>query len=256
MSNIYINNSDIYQVNAEREVSVILNRFNADYIYECINNALYAKNTTPFIMYNPNLVRSLEDNFNILLRDYPDDRANILENREELYNELIHYLCPKFNLSFNDNSEVDLYSAAYYLYDLLVGNYLKLLTKFYAKFILKEKNNLYKSLNLDKFKKTTNINYGKKIIKDNVISAILINTSYILDQISTFHFDFETIINTIYDDPNISNFITSIFYDEDCFYNFYINDIHNENIKSNIITEIRLIIQNELLPTVNVAINQ
>lgn len=244
MSNQYISNSDIYQVNAERDISVILSRFDTNYIFDCINNALLAKNNAQFIMPNPNLVRSLEDTFITLKQMYPDDIENIISCREETYNEIINYLCSRFNLSFNDNDEIDLYSAAYYLYEFLVSNYLSQLTKFFSKFILQEKSNLYKSFNLEKFKKTTNINYGKKYFKDNNMHIIILQIPYIIDQLMSFNFDFETIINMVYDDSNIANFITSIFYDDEYFYNFYKQDINNDFIKPNIITNIRLLIQN------------
>ena len=243
MSNPYISNSDIYQVNAERDISVILSRFNTNFIYDCIESALLSKNNTQFIMPNPNLVRSLEDNFVIMQQNYPDDKDNILACREETYNEIINYLCSKFNLSFNNNDQVDLYSAAYYLYDFLVGNYLGNLTLFFGKFILREKNSLYKSLNLDKFKKTTNINYGKKMIKDNTISVILGQISYIIDQLMSFDFSFDEIVNTAYDGNNVAQFITTLFDDQNYFYNFYKTDITNAYIRPNIITNIRLLLQ-------------
>lgn len=244
MSNQYISNSDIYQVNAERDITVILSRFNTNYIYDCIENALLSKYTTQFIIPNPNLVRSLEDNFTIMKQDFPDDIDNILKCREETYSEIINYLCSKFNLSFNDNDTIDLYSAAYYLYDFLVSGYLSKLTIFFSKYILHEKNNLYKTFNLDRFKKTTNINYGKKLFKDSVTSTILIQISYIIEQLSAFDFDFESIVNIIYDNDDIAKFITSLFYDNGYFYNFYKQDISNPYIKPNIITNIRLFIQN------------
>lgn len=243
MSNQYISNSDIYQVNAERDITVILSKFNTNFIYDCIENALAANNSTQFIMTNPNLVRSLEENFTIMQQNFPDDKNNILACREETYLEIISYLCGKFNLSFNPSDEVDLYSVAYYLYDFLVANYLKYITLFFSNFILKEKNNLYKSLNLDRFKKSSNINYGKKIIKDPIISIIIVQISYILDQLMTFDFSFENIVNVVYSNNDISRFITSLFSDNEYFYNFYKNDINNSYIRPNLITIIRLYIQ-------------
>lgn len=247
MSNQYISNSDIYQVNAERDVTIILSKFNTNYIYDCIENALAAKNNAEFIIPNPNLVRSLEDNFIIMQQNFPDDRANILECREETYMEIIQYLCGKFNLSFTPNDKVDLYSAAYYLYDFLVGNYLNYLTLFFGKFILQEKNNLYKSLNLDRFKKNTNINYGKKIIKDPMISVIIVQISYIIDQLMSYDFSFDNIVKLVYDNNDIARFITTLFNDNEYFYNFYKNDISNLFIRPNIITMIRLFIQNSAI---------
>lgn len=243
MSNPYISNSDIYQVNAERDISVILSRFNTNFIYDCIESALESKNNAQFIIPNPNLVRSLEDNFIIMQQNYPDDKENILGCREDTYIEIINYLCSKFNLSFNTNDQVDLYSAAYYLYDFLVGNYLTNLTLFFGKFILNEKNDLYKTLNLDKFKKSNNINYGKKIIKDNIVSIILGQISYIIDQLMAFDFSFDMIVNTVYNNNNVAQFITTLFDDEDYFYNFYKTDINNSFIRPNIITNIRLMLQ-------------
>ena len=145
------------------------------------------------------------------------------------------------------NDEVDLYSAAYYLYDFLVGNYLQYLTSFFGKFILREKNNLYKSLNLDKFKKSSNINYGKKIIKDPMISVIIIQISYIIDQLMSFEFDFDTIVKLVYDNNDISRYIISLFNDNGYFYNFYKNDISNSFIRPNLITIIRLLIQDSAI---------
>lgn len=245
MSNPYISNSDIYQVNAERDISVILSRFNTNFIYDCIESAIMSKNNTQFIIPSPNLVRSLEDNFIMMMKDYPDDKQNILACREETYNEIISYLCSKYNLSFNDNdeNELDLYSVAYYLYDFLVGNYLQNLTLFFSKYILHEKNSLYKELNLDRFKKTNNINYNKKIIKDQTMGIILTQISYIIDQLMVFDFDFETIVKITYDNNNVSQFIISLFSDNNYFYNFYKEDINNTFIRPNIITNIRLFLQ-------------
>ena len=244
MSNPYISNSDIYQVNAERDISVILSRFNTNFIYDCIESAIESKNNAQFIMPNPNLVRSLEDNFIMMQQNYPDDKQNILACRDETYNEIINYLCSKYNLSFNtEDNGVDLYSAAYYLYDFLVSNYLQNLTVFFSKYILHEKNNLYKELNLDKFKKNSNINYGKKVVKDSILSTILIQISYVIDQIMAFDFDFETIVRTTYDNNNVAQFITLLFTDSNYFYNYYKQDINNAFIKPNIITNIRFLLQ-------------
>lgn len=247
MSNEYISNSDIYRVNAERDVSVILSRFNTQYIYDCIDNAIYLKNNAQFITTNPNLVRSLEDNFIVMKQQFPDDIDNIVECRDETYNEIIQYLCSKFNLRFNNNDDIDLYSAAYYLYEFTVSNYLQNITLFFGKFILKERNSLYKELNLEQFKKTTNINYNKKFFTDHIGPAILLNAGYIIDQLTAFDFDFETLVNTIYDSNNTAAFINYAFEDVGYFYNFFKQDIVNPAIRPNIITSIRLIIQGELV---------
>ena len=248
MSNQYITNSDIYQVNAERDISVILSRFNTNYIYDCIDSALNNNLNSQFLIPNPNLVRSLEDTFKMMELDFPDDKANIQTCRLETYEEIIEYLCSKFNLTFTNNSDsVDLYSAAYYLYDFLVGNYLNNIVAFYGKFILNEKANIYKTFGLEKLKKATNINYGKKIIKDPMISTIIIQTPYNIDQHTAFDFDFDSIVRVIYDDNDIAKFIISLFDDSEYFYNYFKLYLGNGFIRPNIITNIRLFLQNNSL---------
>lgn len=244
MSNPYITNSNIYQANAERDISVILSRFNTNYIYDCIENALASRNNVQLNTPNPNLVRSLEDTFIMMQAQYPDDKANILECRDETYIEIINYLCSKFNLTFNNNDNLDAYSTAYYLYDFLVGNYVNYLSKFFAQFIIKEKHTIYKEFNLERFKKTSNINYGKKLFKDNITPTILLQIPYIVDQLMSFDFNLPTIVNIVYDNSNIANYISSVFYDNEYFYNFYRNDVNNQFIRPNIITNIRLLVQN------------
>ena len=64
---------------------------------------------------------------------------------------------------------------------------------------------------------------------------------------SAFDFDLETIIKVVYDDTNIAYFMNSIFEDEDRFYKFYVQDINNPMIRPNIITNIRLAIQNAVV---------
>ena len=249
MSNPFISNSDIYKSNAERDISVILSRFSTPYIFTCIDNAIQLKTVNQMILPNPNLVRSLEESFNRLFEDYPDDKANIKEVREETYNEIINYLCSIFKIKFNDDGEVDLYSAAFYLYDFLVGDYLNKICIFFSEYILKEKNELYKAFELEKFKKNININYGKKMFKDNTTTIIIQQISYVLDQLMSFDFDFETIVNIAYQGNEVARFINSIYDDEGYFYNFYKNELMNQFIKPNIITNIRLYIQNKLMTT-------
>ena len=110
-----------------------------------------------------------------------------------------------------------------------------------------EKNNLYKTLNLERFKKNANLTHSKKVIKDSAISTILIQTPFVIDQLMAFDFDFESIVNIVYDDSNLAKFITSVFFDNGYFYNFYKQDICNSFIRPNIITNIRLAIQDQCI---------
>ena len=81
------------------------------------------------------------------------------------------------------------------------------------------------------------------MIKDNTISVILGQISYIIDQLMSFDFSFDEIVNTAYDGNNVAQFITTLFDDQNYFYNFYKTDITNAYIRPNIITNIRLLLQ-------------
>ena len=134
-----------------------------------------------YSMNNPNVVYSYELNFQQIKSLYPTDIQNIDAVRLETYREVIEILCNHHGLAFNENEQFDYYSAAYYLYDFLVSNFLTNIVNFYVKYLIMEKSRLYEyilSRGTDR-----DMGYSKKIYKDNKVATISSNLDIALDYI-------------------------------------------------------------------------
>ena len=94
----YLNNSDAYTLITEKELAVLLSTFNSQYIFDITVDKLKDKYNSSFNLTKPNVVESFEQTFKNLLNQYPMDRENILDTREEVYKEIIRI---EFNIHFN-----------------------------------------------------------------------------------------------------------------------------------------------------------
>lgn len=153
MSN-FIANSNMYNICTENEISVILSHFNREYVFNIIRD-----NITQRFRYSqlrmPNIVASFENYFKQLKTMYTDlDQIREIEDaRISTYKEIISILSNEFQFQFNYDEIQDYYSAAFYLYSFLVSDFSSNLVTFFSNFILKERNNIYESFNLNDLKK-------------------------------------------------------------------------------------------------------
>ena len=244
----FISNSQVYSITTENEIAVILSHFNSQYIFDVIKDSLQKKFNYNTIA-SPNVVASFEQNFKYLKATYPSDANNIETVRTETYKEIISILCNEYNLVFDfENEEIDYYSAAFYMYDFLVSNFSNYISAFFANFIVKEKNSLYESLNMDSFKKNKDSStiYSKKIYKDGRLAILNANVDYVIKSISSFDITFTDILSLVYVDRNIVGFMDSIIKPVQDFYKVYYCGIIGTEAFPLIVTNIRLMIQNIL----------
>ena len=76
----------------DNEVAYVLSKFNADFIYNTVNEALNMKlRHYEFVM--PNIVSGYEVMFKQIISDYPTHRPEILETRQEVYTNILRILC-------------------------------------------------------------------------------------------------------------------------------------------------------------------
>lgn len=203
-------NSLEYEITSEAEVSGILSHFEKEQILDLVDDNLKRKHI--FRPNNPiNLVASLETNFTILYSKFPGEKERIDNLREDTYRAIIYKLCNYYNLQFNENNQ-DIYTIAYYLYDFLVSNFSTYVVNFFANYIIKEKDYLYNCVGLIEMKKNKDMSsiYSKKIHKDSKLAIINANIEYVIEAITAFDIDLNTILSLVYSDINIINLISSI----------------------------------------------
>lgn len=236
-----------YQINNEYNVTKLLAHFDSNYILDILQDKLENISFASSLIES-NIIGAFESNFKAMNDQFSGDSQNIRNIREQVYIDIIRILTEKFNLEFNTvDPNIDLYTAAYYLYDFLICNRNNILINFFTAFIVNNKDSLYDALNLEEYKKNKDSAsaYGKHIYKDNqkytIISA---NMSSVINYISTLDITLLNIFQSTYKDRNLVLFLDNAFADKGNFFkDYYCSILNNPMELPIIITNIRLALQ-------------
>ena len=241
-----ITNYEPYQVANEYNITELLAHFDADYILDVLEDKL---NNANFIssLSDPNFVASFEENFKLMNEEFPGDSQNIRNKREEVYTTIIDMLTKRFNLEFNTvDPNIDLYTAAYYLYDFLVCRRNIHMQNFFIAFIINNKDSLYSIMNIDDFRKSKDASsaYSKRVYDDPKIAVIDANMNQAISYINTMDISLLDIFQSIYTDSHLVSFMDNCFRDKDNFYrDYYCAPFKNPEIAPVLITNIKLGLQ-------------
>lgn len=240
------NTIEPYRINNEYNVTEILAHFDSNYILHTLEDRLNNLNYTSSLIES-NDVASFEENFKLMNEKFPGDSQNIKNVREEVYREIIRILTNKFNLEFNTvDDTIDIYTAAYYLYDFLVCRRNDLMIRFFTLFIINNKENICSILNIDGFKKNKDSSsaYGRRMYSDPKYAVISANIPFIIDHISSLNITLTNIFQSVYVNPSLVAFLDNAIADKGNFFrDFYYSVVKNPEIAPNIITNIRLSLQ-------------
>ena len=222
-----------YQISTEYDIADILAKFDSDYIYDVLEDKLDNISFATSII-EPNIVNAFENNFKIMNDNFPGDSQNIRNVRQQTYLEIIKFLTTSFNLQFNlIDSNIDYYTAAYYLYDFLINN----------------KQSLLNMINMEDFRKNKDsaIVYGKRIYQDQQYAAISANIGNIINYIMTLDISLLNIFQSTYKDIRLVQFLDNAFADKGNFFkDFYCRALQKIEDLPIIITNIRLALQNHV----------
>ena len=195
----------------------------------------------------PNVVVSFEENFKLMTESFPGDAQNIRDIRTQVYSDIILILCDKFNLQFNEADEnIDLYTAAFYLYDFLICNRNNIMITFFTSFIAYNKDSLSRFLNLDDYRKSKDSAsaYGKRIYSDQKYGIISANMNKVLNHIATLDISLLNILQSVYTSPEVIAFFDNAIADKGNFFkDFYCSALEQPEVLPIIITNIRLSLQ-------------
>lgn len=237
-----------YQISNEYNITKILSHFDSNYIFDVLEDKLENISFSSSLIES-NIVEAYETNFKAMNDQFQGDSQNIRNIREQVYTDIIKILTERFNLQFNTvDPNIDLYTAAYYLYDFLICNRNNILINFFTAFIVNNKDSLCSSLNMEDFRKNKDsaAAYGKHIYKDNQQFAIIsANMSTVINYISTLDITLLNIFQSTYKNPKLVLFLDNAFADRGNFFkDFYCGVLNNPEELPIIITNIRLALQN------------
>ena len=248
---VNINISKDYNIMTQNELNTVLASFESEFIFSVIKDNLAMKYNDAFInIVKPNVVSAFENTFNNLKEIYPMDHDNIMNVRQQTYEEIVDILCAEYNLSKGDcyDDLLDKYTLTYYLYDFLVANFTNNIVEFFSNYIFREKDAIYDYFNLDQFKKNRDSStlYGRKAYTDMKLAIINANLVNILTSMQSFDISLNDIYTLTYKDPHVVGMFRQNISDNGDFYkSYYCNVIRDQNLAPIFYTSIRLEIQKD-----------
>lgn len=244
-----ISATELYEINNEYNVTDILAHFDSSYILNIIEDKL-ENISFATSQIEPNIVVSFENNFKNMNDRFPGDSQNIRNIREQVYRDIIRILTNKFNLQFNMSDEnIDLYTAAYYLYDFLMSHRNNIMVNFFTAFIINNKESLCTTLNIEEFRKGKDsaAAYSKRVYQDNKFAIISANMPAIINYISTLDVSLLNIFQSTYKDIKLVQFLDNAFADKGNFFkDYYCSILNKPEELPIIITNIRLALQSHV----------
>lgn len=241
-----INGVETYQVSSEYNITQLLNYFDANVIIDILEDKL---NSISFAqtLIESNIVAAFEENFKMMNEQFPGDSQNIRNVREQVYRQIIDILTEKFNLQFNMvDDTIDVYTAAYYLYDFLVCNRNNYIINFFTAFIVNNKDSLCNMINQEDFRKNKDSSsaYGKRVYEDNKYAMISANIPMVIAHIKTLDIRLVNIFQSVYMQYSVVQFMDNAVADKGNFFmDYYCKALDNPEELPIIITNIRLALQ-------------
>lgn len=208
-------NSATVNINTDATLVAILSRFSSDYIMDVINNSIDNK-FRPYGDPAPNIVYGYEEQFKYLTDGFSSNVDQIAVTRRDTYLDIINTLCERYGLTFNYSDDIDLYSAAFYLYDFLVSNFTRYIITFFTNYLVQERDQIYKAFDLQNME--ASIPYSKKLFKNHEIASIHGHLGTILNGMQSFDIDLWTILDMVYADKNVARYIYGLVTDKTNFF--------------------------------------
>ena len=208
----FVSNNMEYSIVTNTEVSEVIAHFSDEMILDILEKNL--QNRLSFIP-KVNIVESLEVDFKRCFDLYPAYSDQIQEKRFHVYGIIIDTICRYNHIecsTTNDASQI--YTQAYFLYDLLISKFTDNVITFFTNYIIREKSSLYELMDEEVLARNKDFNtiYSKKVFKNNnpKIIALHANLEYVIDNICAFDINFETYVQNIYSNQHISNYLSLV----------------------------------------------
>ena len=236
--------NQMYNVVTENELAEVLSHYSSDFVYSIVDNALRNRfNTVINAVSIPNVVSAWEQNFKYIETIYgSDSKEKVHYVRNETYREIIDTICKEFDLTFTIDDTVDLFSAAYHLYDFFISNFATNIVQFFSNFIYKERSNIYDALNLAELKKNKDGStaHSKKTYKDIKIAIIYANIDTVINYVCSMDIPFHSIIGLICgNNSELRNYYLSIISANQDFFKRAFASIFSSEYRVDAITAIR-----------------
>lgn len=238
-------NAMAYNVTTENELAEVLSHYNSDFVFSVVDDAMKKRFQSVPIIAMPNVVAAWEQNFKAIIAQYGESATGEVSRvRDETYREIIDSICKEFSLNFTVDDTVDLYSAAFHLYNFLVSGFIDNMTSFFANYIYRERSDIYEALRLgdNKKNKDSSTIYSKKVFKDSKLALINANIDMVIQHVCSMDLPFYIIVQNIFgfNSEMFKYYTTIVSSASNDFFNSVYIPVLNSDIRPEVITGIRL----------------
>lgn len=237
-------------IDTDAGIAVLLSNFDSNYILSAVEESLKIR-FRPFGTPSPNFVDILQRQFIASLDAAPDYRDQVLDVKNETYQEIIKIICNFYNLSFVESfdniSENELYGIASVMYDIFITNFTTHMIDFISTYIIQNIDSLYAYLSKD-----PNIRKPKEFepipgtfVNDKFI-LIQSNINIIIHNMAAYDIPLGVLLN-YFCVPEVSRRLQEVLVDNgDIYKNHYANYILDQGSGSEILTCVKLNLQSKI----------
>ena len=249
--------SYVGSIDTDSAIGTILSRFESQYIIDVVGDSLQMR-FRPFNTPMPNMVDTLERQFQVTYLSAPDYKDKIDDCRTETYKEIINTICNYYQLQMspeiNSLSIEELYGIGSILYDIFISRFTDHMIDFFTSYIVRNVDSITDMLNNDPttYRIKDNTMYQSKQYIDPKWILIHQNVNKIVYNMAAYDIKFEDILRYILN-PNMADRILSLISDTNSIYkNHYAIYILDPATSSGIYTNVKLKLQAETQLKVNI----
>lgn len=249
--------SYVGSIDTDSGIGTILSRFESQYIIDVIGDSLKMR-FRPFNTPMPNMVDTLERQFQATYIAAPDYKDKIDDCRTETYKEIISTICNFYQLQYSPEldsiSMEELHGIASIFYDIFISRFTEHMINFFTSYIVKNVDAITQMLDNDPttYRIKDNTMYQSKQYIDPKWILIHQNVNKIVYNMAAYDITFEQILKYILP-IDMADRILSIFTDVNSIYkNHYAIYILDPATSSGIYTNVKLKLQAETQLKVNI----
>jgi hypothetical protein len=239
-------NMSNYTIHQENEALKVVSHLNEMSIIDIVKQDFMQRYDFSLVLPINNLPSIIEQTFKQTEDTYPESVQDLENRKNELYRVILDNVAQLCNVVFDEVDDSSLYSFTYYAYDFLISNFKPYLISFFTNFIIKEKNNIYINMNLSMYKKEKNSStkYGKSMYTNTKLAIISAYLDLVINNMSTFDIDLETILSNVYPNNSIITLLGNIHPINNFYTDNYISLVNTPLLRQSIVSNIRFALHN------------
>lgn len=241
------------QIYTDSMLGSILRDYSTDSIVDIINESISNFRIQAIPTTLPNLVTISEAKYNDILANFPMERDVIINTRLDTYKAIVKTISDRCDLGYDIQTDNDIYTVAYYLYDIFVSNFQKYIVDFYASYIANEAKDIMAHIPKEEIDNVIIHRIGKppeKVSSDELTYRVISDKLYqIIYDMSARDITFDIFLDNIVSteiNPAIKELLTNSISVSASFFRDQISNYVLDDANAQLLNYIRIALQSYL----------